>query len=415
MYLAFATVVSVTIYIIYKTIKKSTKNRYCGLLVIPLMFTAFAVFFGCVWFFCGKELTPQGHWLWTTLERGSLGAIETVAGVLGISNFLFGWVYAERNRLTLGKSQLELIQYQFGKLYTWGVAVHFFATALCLLLTKAGAREGAFFSFLALSSGCVPQVMICFDIGLSSKSREECALKLWNSQKVPFADHESPSVLRKMIQCLSDPDVCANRSYRDALSKKIADWVSNFPEVHKAKQRSLTEMTTDVRMISYEFHVMLETIPNLERVHFVEELFELVCRYWDDLPNSNEFCPFSRMELLCCGYVHCIYNIHKTDGTVESMERKIDALASRISSLTYYFQHQEGMTADASQFLLRLLGGLEWYLFLTERGLAPRYVTYQDNANTQGGEIFAALISAIFELDNPDGRAKNTQIAWSQV
>lgn len=379
-----------------------------GLLAVPFVFAFFALFFGGVWFISGVELTPQGHWLWPILERGSLAAIEAVAKILGVGNILFGWIYAERNKLTLGKSQLELIEYQFGPIYTWSVAVHFFVTALCLLLAESGAREGAFFSFLALSGGCVPQVMICVEIGLNQKNREECSIKLWEDKNCSYKD---PAVIDEMIRYLGDPSVSAHEGYRNVLFKKIADWLSDFPEILNSVPED--KMAADIRMISDKLHTLLETVPELEQEYFSEMLFRSVFRNLDGIQYSARAYP--QVELLCCGYIHNIYNMNKMDGTLEEMDQKIDAMASRISSLTYYFQNQGIASSYGRQFLQKLLGGLEWYLFLSQRIRQPRYAVYQNVTAAQVDNIFVALIYSIFDLTGQNSREYYAKIAWKQV
>lgn len=403
--------VGATIHTIYKIVTGEKENRYRCLLIIPILFTFFAIIFSITWFFFGKEWTPQGHWLWTILERGSLGAIESVAEILGITNILFGWIYTERNKLTLGKSQLELIEYQFGKFYTGSVAIHFFATALCLLLTKAGAREGAFFSFLALLCGCVLQALICSEIGLNPKNREKCSIALWEKELTSRTDYAAPTVIENMIRYLSDPSVYVHEGYRDMLSKKLAAWLGDFPEIRQYGQQSSGQMAADIRLISYKLHTLLETVPQSERRYFGEELLWAVCRYLGLATAGG----YAQAELLCCGYVHCIYNMNITDGTMEEMDRKMDILASRVFGLTYYSQNQDPTSSYASQFLLRILGGLDWYLFLTQRARSPRYAVFQNSPAAQVNDIFIAFICSIFDLDDQHTRERNARSAWNQI
>lgn len=403
--------VGATVHIIYKIVTREKENRYQYLMMVPILLTLFAMIFSIAWFFFGEEWTPQEHWLWTILERGSLGAIESVAEILGITNILFGWIYTERNKLTLGKSQLELIEYQFGKFYTGSVAIHFFATALCLILTKVGAREGTLFSFLALSCGCVLQVLICSEIGLNPKNREECSIALWEKESTSPADYVAPAVIEDMIRCLSDPSVYVHEGYRDVLFKKLAAWLGDFPEIRQYGQQSFDQMAADIRLISYKLHTLLETVPKSERRYFSEELLQGVCKYLGTATAGG----CAQVELLCCGYVHCIYNMNKTDGTMDEMDRKMDILASHIFGLTYYFQNQDPTSSYTSQFFLKILGGLDWYLFLTQRARLPRYAVIQNSPSAQVNDIFTAFICSIFDLDDPYTRERNARSAWDQI
>lgn len=410
LWISIAATIGAVAYMIYKIVIGEREKRYQYLLIIPILLTIFSIFFSIQWFLFGEECTPQGHCFWTILERGSLEAIESVAGILGITNILFGWIYTERNKLTLGKSQLELIEYQFGKLYTVSVVTHFFATALCLLLTKAGAREGTFFSFLALSSGCVLQVLICLEIGLNPQNREKCSIALWEKESNAQKDYAAPVVITDMIRGLSNPDVYAHEGYRNVLFKKLSIWLGDFPEIRKPGQQNLEQMASDIRMISYLLHTLLDALPKSEQQRFIEDLFREVCKYLDAVASGC-----SQAELLCCGYIHCIYNINETDGTVEEMDRKMDILVSRIMCLTYYFQDKDSTYFYASRFLQRLLSGLEWYLFLTQKVRLPRYNICQVETIAHINDIFTALARSIFDLDNQVICVKNAQIAWNQV
>lgn len=100
---------------------------------------------------------------------------------------------------------------------------------------------------------------------------------------------------------------------------------------------------------------------------------------------------------------------------MDEMDRKMDILASHIFGLTYYFQNQDPTSSYTSQFFLKILGGLDWYLFLTQRARLPRYAVIQNSPSAQVNDIFTAFICSIFDLDDPYTRERNARSAWDQI
>ena len=408
---------------------KQRRREYIGLFYTQLFLFMATLFFSSHWFLSGGEFTPADYWIWTILQRGSLAAIETSAGILGIGNFLFVWIYSERDKLTLGWSQSDLIERQLGRYtYTLSVTVHFISTVLCVLLTKTGVREGAFLAFLTLISGCVLQAMICFRIALNRRGREKLAIKAWEEEPLQGSYLETP-VITKMSGFLGDPAVYANQEYREVLFLKIRKWLGQFPRTNESRPADgealgIPAVQTDalsrgIKAVSSRLRAILEKVPAFETSRFSEQLVDTICRNWDASLDANqeekESC-FEQAELLACGYFHYLYSIGDDSGTSSAIERKIDSISARISALTYFSSNHGQTFSHINLFLRELLEGLEWYLFLTQRTMLPRYTSHRSE-KICGDDVgmFTALIQSIFDKEDPVELRRLTTIAWTQV
>lgn len=390
------------------------RGKYPGLLIIQFFLAVLALLWGTIWFLTGIELLPQGCWIWAILQRGSLSAVETVAGILGIGNILFGWIYSERNKLVLGKTQFDLIQNRYGNLYTASVITHFSATVLCLLFAKTGSREGTLFSFLALLWGCIPQAMICYQIAFNQKSSEDLAIHLWRENEI--TDYKKASIITEMIGYLGDVAVYRNQYYRELLFNKFAEWIRKFPEVEikSRSQLSIKDMANDIRRISLQLRTMMEKVPQREQTHFFGDLFQTTGTYVEaEFAMSNE--KLMQTELLCCGYIHYLYT---TSGDIPAKPcdaQRVDSLANQISKLIYYTQNQGLVFIHISTYLQELLEGLEWYMFITQRVQLPRYSSKHNRKVSISDEIFIAFIDSVFDYDDKVKLIGNAEMAWKQV
>lgn len=405
---------------------KQHQREYIGLFFTQLFLFAATLLFSGHWFLSGREFTPPDYWVWTILRRGSLAAIETSAGILGIGNFLFVWIYSERDKLTLGRSQSDLIERQLGPCtYTLSVTVHFISTVLCLLLVKIGVREGAFLAFLTLISGCVLQALVCFQIALNRRGREKLAIKAWEEEPLRGCYLETP-VITNMSGFLGDPAIYTNQKYREVLFLKIAEWLSRFPRANESRlaagegtgtsANQTNALSRGIKVVSSRLRAILEKIPASETSRFSEELMDSVCRRWDaslDADQGEKASCFAQAELLACGYFHYLYSI---GGASSAVERKIDFISERVSELTYFSSNHGQTFSHINRFLRELLEGLEWYLFLTQRTTLPRY-TSRRNEKVCGDDIdmFTALIQSIFDKEDPAELKRLTAIAWTQV
>lgn len=423
--LIYVLVASIVLFLLTTGIAaKRRQMAYTGLFCTQIFLFAAALLFSGSWFLSGREFTPPDDWIWTILQRGSLAAIETSAGILGIGNFLFVWIYGERDKLTLGRSQSDLIERKLGRYtYTLSVTVHFISTVLCLLLVKTGVREGAFLAFLTLIFGCVLQAMVCFQIALNRRGREKLAIKAWEEEPLQGHYLESPVIMR-MSEFLGDPAIYANQEYREVLFLKIAEWLSRFPGVDgsrpaaeedpKALAVRIDTRSRDIKAISSRLRAILEKIPASEASRFNEQLVDFLCRRWDASadPEKRASC-FAQAELLLCGYFHYLYNI---GGTGSAIEQNLDFISVRISALTYFSSNHGQTFSHITLFLRELLEGLEWYLFLTQKTTLPRY-TFHRGGKVCGDDagIFIALIRSIFDQEEPAELRKLAAIAWTQV
>ena len=209
------------------------------------------LFVGFSWFVIGQEFSFAYGDVWEIVERGSLEALASVMGIVGVGSVLLGWSYSGRDKITLGRKQIDMVHYRFGLGYSGSIVVHFGSTALCILAVECNAREMALWAFITVVWGCIPQALICIQIAMNLKKREELALALWEQDG--NLKKETNSVIRKMVRHLKDSDVYYNKEYRNVLCKMIAAWMKDFYGKSDSfnRQKVLRSVSALFREIAY--------------------------------------------------------------------------------------------------------------------------------------------------------------------
>ena len=223
---------------------------------------------------------------------------------------------------------------------------------------------------------------------------------------------------------LGDPAVYVNQKYREVLFLKIAEWLDRFPKANErltagTPAAQADALSRDIRAVSSRLRAILEKIPTSETSRLGEQLVDSVCWQWDaslDADQGKRASLFAQTELLACGYFHYLCSIGGDSGTDSAIERKIDFISARISSLTYFSSNHGQTFSHINLFLRELLEGLEWYLFLTQKTTLPRYTSHRSGkiCGDDAG-MFTALIQSIFDKDDPAELRRLTAIAWTQV
>ncbi len=215
---------------------RNQKKRWGYLFIVQALLLEMSVLSGLLYFF-DCTLFPHCNFISEQLERGSFEAIGSAAGTVGIGNFLFVWIYSERDKVVLGKLQIELIEETFENGYAASIIIHFSATVLCLLFAKSSARESSLLAFLTLIWGCALQAYICVVIALNKKESEKRALSLWEKGGNDIEN------LNEMIKFLDQKEIYNHSGYRDLLFKKIAYWLNSVSSVKKIKFSDIIQKT----------------------------------------------------------------------------------------------------------------------------------------------------------------------------
>lgn len=414
----------------------AVRLRLRSLFLLQGILAVAALVSGGYWFVTGEGLFPVCTPLGTILQRGSLEAIESVAGVVGIGNILFGWTYTGRDKLTLGKSQSDLIRYLFGPGYAASVMIHFSMTALCLLFAKVGDKQGALFAFLTLLWGCIPQALICAMIAMNQRRREATALSMWRKDDTSGA---LETKVTEMIGHLGESDACKHEGYWDALCEVMAKWLTSLSTESFLQPTSMVQDAEKIAIVSFKLRDIIEKTPTLQQNRYGEALLATICAKMEGSGEDGGLDVMdSKAALLSCAYFHFLFgtvtnpdDLVRDSGSVGETEGKTDHLSTRIAELGYYDTAYRGSNfTHVTSYLRSLLTGVEWYMFLTRRTGVPRHIVYQQpTPPTDDGNAFKALIRAIFGEDSrvrtraasgEDSEARDEghdypSIAWGQV
>lgn len=389
---------SAILHLVYKCRKKRkfiAEHKIHVMFPVQLALALASVIICGFWFITGKDVFDYGC-LWVIIERGTLEALTSVMSIVGVGSILLGWIYSERDKLTLGKSQIDMIHHCYGSGYAGSIAVHFGSTALAILMLNCIAKEAALWSFATVAWGCIPQVLICLQIAMNRDNRESLALQLWKHEGcIP---ENQLSVIHKMAAYLSETDVRLNSDYCKTLGAVIRNWLI---ECYNKDDPARGATQANIRTVSAIFREMSEKIPEAERASFEEELIKIICAQVEADFRANEKKDVA-IDLLSCGYLRFIY------------EKSKKTLEQRINGPLNYYLHSDGLYRDCIIRMRDFYSGLEWFLFLNQLAGVPQNVTRQSPHNDYIENIFVQLILSICENDVWFSE-KYARISWKQL
>lgn len=345
------------------------------------------------WFATGQEFIFNYGSMWDVVERGTLEALSSVMSIVGVSCILLGWTYSERDKLTLGKRQIEMIHCRLGYGYALSLIIHLGATALCNLMLKCSAREATLWAFITVLWGCIPQAFICLWIALNRENREKIALELW--KKATTKEVNKFLVIQEMVGCLNDVDVRHHRGYRDAISTAITGWLHSCYDKDRSDHGVSVE---NIKTTSAIYREISESVPAQELELFEEDILQAIGAQLTVAEDKDE----SALVLLSCGYYRFLYG------------KAPDKMKHRINRAIYYSEKQNTTIKLFGEYMTDFNDGLEWYQFLNQRRSAPEYSGKEAQRNAYIGVAFEQLLLSIFEDDGPNV-LQDAKLSWEQL
>ena len=355
-----------------------------------------ALLFSAHWFGTGEDWIDYGSF-WNIVERGTIEALTSVMSIVGVGSILLGWIYSERDKLTLGKSQVDMIHYCYGFGYAGSVIVHFGASALAILMLKCTAKEAALWAFFTVAWGCIPQAWICLMIAMNRERREVLAVQLWK-QDGCIRNHQI-HVVHEMAGYLNETDVRYNPRYRNALGTVIKSWLlEHYDET--GKSRGITEV--NIKTASVIFREIVEKIPEQERATFEEEILKTVCDQLNADGDLEEERQNVAALLLSCGYIRFLYAQAK------------EKLGKQINRTVYFHQQENKVYHNCLNWIQDMLCALEWVLFLKQQAEVPRNATGKSLKEDYIEHVFVQLILSVWEGNDLDIE-KIARVSWQQL
>lgn len=355
-----------------------------------------ALLFSAHWFGTGKDWIDYGSF-WNIVERGTIEALTSVMSIVGVGSILLGWIYSERDKLTLGKSQVDMIHYCCGFGYAGSVIVHFGASALAILMLKCTAKEAALWAFFTVAWGCIPQAWICLMIAMNRERREVLAVQLWK-QDGSIRNHQI-HVVHEMAGHLNETDVRYNPRYCNALGTVIKSWLlEHYDET--GESRGITE--DNIKTASIIFREIVEKVPEQERATFEEEILKTVC---DQLKVDEDLEEERRNVaalLLSCGYIRFLYAQAK------------EKLGKQINRTVYFHQQGNKVYNNCLNWIQDMLCALEWVLFLKQQAEVPRNATGKSLKEKYIENVFVQLILSVWEGNDLDIE-EIARVSWQQL
>lgn len=403
-------------------IKESKHIAIVGKFLFPSQFglAGIALFICGYWFFTGRSLLTCDLFQ-NAIERGTFEALSSVMGIVGIGSLFLGWIFSERDKCTMGKSQIEMIHFCYGRGYGLSIVVHFVFTAVTLIMVNCKAREPALISFLTLAWGCVPQVLICMRIGMNKSIRRKLALKLW-AKDGENADNLLATV-HAMAAYLSDTQIRYDTGYIEVLSgimEKEIGYVINIYDkslsITSPKNTTTSITSQRITTISIMLRDLFEIIPAQEREYFEEILLKNICaQLCTGDQNSgtyesseNQGCSVANKDLimatLCYGYMRYVYLYYSTSHQL---------LSNRVQLIANFTDSSYNAFANLLDLMSDTENALKWLLFLSSKGDLPRRTVRIVRDYESYKTSFRSFVESTLSDENFSELKCN--IAWEQL
>ena len=392
MLIAFGTllIVWVLVLLIIRIFTRDTKIH----LLFPVHFSLaiITVYICFKWFSSEKEFVFNYGLLWRCIERGSLEALTEALGIIGVGSVLLGWTYGERDKLTLGKRQDDMVHHIWGYGYALSFITHIGATVLCLIMLKCAALEASLWAFITVLWGFVSQVIICLVITLNGKRREKIALMLWERDRW---EKKKSLVIQNMAEHLSNADVRNNGNYLDMMGRMVYDCLYDFYDDENTCDAISAEQ---LKAVSKIFCEITDRIPQRDKDLFEESIFRAVCARSGIIePRRSRI-----LALLAVGYYRFLYVSDKKE------------LPNKIGRFVYYSQKQNPNSKLVGELLRECHHALAWYQFINQSASIPEYAGLAPRRNGCIETTFRQLVLSLFEGAESDIQYIAT-LAWDQI
>ena len=363
-----------------------------GIFPIHFSLAIVTILICCYWFLSENEFMFDYGPIWSYIEKGSLEALSETMKIIGIGSVLLSWTYGERDKLTLGKKQADMVRYLFGPGYTTSFMTHISSAVLCLIMLKSNAREASLWTFVTVLWGCISQVCICLIITLNSEQREKIALKLWEKDN---DKEDNFQVIQNMAEYLSDAHIRNNKKYLAMMGKIICAQLctscnnTNDSQVFSSKQ---------FEKVSRIFHEITAHILPQDREIFEENIFQIVCHQLYPSKSAD----VHSLVLFSFGYYRFLYIYNKKD------------IPSQIRRIAYYSQTQDEALNLFGELSQECHQALKWYRFTDQRVSIPSYTNTFQLKEKYIELAFQNLILSLFEETTPHTQ-EIAKYAWDQI
>lgn len=407
-------------WLIYPKVK-CTKNIHF-MFPAQTTFLVITIIVSLYWFFSDKEFLFYYGRLWKFVQKGSLEAISSTTAIIGVSSLLLGWTYGERDKTTLGKPQIEVIHYLYGRGYGISIIFYFVSTALCLLFVACRAKEAALWAFFTVIFGVLTQIIICIRIVFDLDNREKNVLLLWQieSNIIPPKKGIVSRILKKnkqtcctctstkevrlevindMANNLSDSYIRHNDKYMATIAEIIVEWTKTIENDNFLYSEIMQKR---VQELSRSLRELFERLPKEESALWEEKLINMICCKCEGNSKFSE-------NILSVSYFCFLYFRSEED------------IKSRICIITQYSGDRSKSYERFCELLKAFYYGHQWYKFLYKNAPLSETLLCGNVLDYYIDGAFELLVSVLEEKTqaNQQKRYINEKdiatIAWNQV
>ena len=400
-------IISLALYTLYAVLLAyKRKEKDCHpkfrqyLLPVYFLFVLISVCVTVHWFLSEGGYIFNNAKIWSILRKGSMEALSSVMGVIGIGSVIISWTFKERDSITLGQPMSEIITYWIGEGYNLSFILHFFCTAAAIVMLNCKAEEPAFWFSFTVLFGCIPHVLVCVRILMDKNQREKIAVELWELKS--REPEKAEEVISQMVSYIDDPYVRNNLNYKNSIGKNFGTWIStNFKRDQKKMENDNepARKQKNVTKVAERFRELAQSVPKEEQADYELAIIKSAC---NTLAEDYECIEW--LCVLCGGYYIYLYTCGE-----ETVRRRLEIMR------LYYSVNTE--TEDFCKFETAFYHAYQWYMFLESTSDSLEYyILCANKGERRMVELYYyAICGAIAEIENKQVNIQNRENSWKQL
>ena len=326
----------------------------------------------------------------------SAAVVFEVIKILGFGSALFAWAEAAMKKSILGLKYSTFLPKEF-RYAKWILNMHFVATVACIMLSAAGASEGAAVSLLLVYMGFIYLWVIIDNFLLAPETRMNEAKKKWKEDIEITLKNKDGKEAWNYLQILLKELGKAEVQHEDALIECIADAIIALTKTCDTKDQKSTRHCIDQLCGLWE---TLTTMPQYKQSVLLQRIVYEFLKY--------EHITCDSLALVGCSYVLYLFQHYVNssgDGQADTLEKCMLQVSNALFSLTFGLNGQcrNGQLNKFNEMIKYAKAtymALVWMLFISGRIALSRELIMkaERDAGDKKEMIFSVLCSA-FMMD----------------
>ena len=331
----------------------------------------------------------------------SASTVFEVIQILGFGSALFAWAETAMKKSVLGLTYSAFLPVEF-RFSKWIINMHLVATVMCIMLSAAGASEGAVVSLLLIFMGFVYLWVIVDNFLLSSGNREKEAKKKWQTDINAATKSLDEENLWKYLQILTKELSICEIKYEEPLIDCIADALVSY--AHISEKCDSKAIRHNINNLSN----LWSTISDLPQFKQTGRIQNLVLKLF-----KNSSTTVESMAIIGCSYALFLFQ-HFVNSSGDRQSDTCEKCILQVRNALFSFEFGlNGQCRDSQldyyneliKYTNATYMAIVWMFFITGRiPLSRELVANIDISAGKHEDLILVVLCIVFMMDekNPE-------------